>query len=232
MAFTRIQATPQRNGDGASTVLTFASPPTVGNAIIVGVLTYSNSSGAPVSCIDSFGNPYMLAASKLGGPDVAIYYCSKITASGTPFTVTPSWTASTDYLAVAFEISGVGSGLVNDQVATNGGGGTTPSTGTTAALTADEVLLVAIHAIDGNQSSITVQSVSPAWTQEAEFLSALDVPGEIDSRILASGALGTTQSCNWTDTGFGSWNAAIVAFKMSTAPAVGERVQPFVIVPV
>jgi len=221
MALARVQATPSQHGDGSSVGLVFASPPAVGNAIVVGVLSYGQDA---TGCTDNYGNTYSLAVSRFGvTPRLAVYYCSKVTTSGASFTVTPTW-GSTDYLAIAIEISGVGSGLVVDKTASNTGGGTTPSTGTTAALTANNVLLVALHAIANTQTSITVESVSPAWTEEAEFLPFSDVPGEIDTRILTSG-LGTTASCSWTDTGFGSWNAAIVGF---TATVTDARVSQVV----
>jgi hypothetical protein len=124
--------------------------------------------------------------------------------------------------ANAIEVSGVGSvGLAVDQVSSGSlGSSTTPSSGSTPALTTSEALLVAALGCNTSKGSITAQVVSPVWTQEIEELSNAHAVGETDSRIVSS-ALGTTPSGQWTLNTADSWVAAIVAFKVGVAAPIG-----------
>jgi hypothetical protein len=161
-----------------------------------------------------------------------IQYCAKITTSAAPFTVTLTLAGGvTGYWeAAAIEVSGVGTGLSVDQTVGQSATSAAPSTGTTAALTGSEVIVAAVHAIGANQGSITVQVVSPTWTEEFENLSySTTIAGEGDTRIV-TGAAGTTQTGSWTDTASATWGAALAAFKGS-APAAAETARPYVVLP-
>lgn len=220
MALTRVQATPKAQASSTATVsMTFATPPTVGNAIVVGAVQWGGT--APTGCADNRGNTYTAAAvSGVGGSARAsIFVCAAVATSAGPFTVTVTAPAGAYWLAVAIELAGVGSGLALDQAVTNHTGtGAIGTTGATAALSGSEVALVAVQALNGTQASITVEAVTPPWIQEAEELSFAIVPGEIDSRI-RTGVAGTTQSCSWTNATAGSYAAALAAFKAG-APAL------------
>jgi hypothetical protein len=226
MPFTRVQATGKVIADSTlSVAATFASPPTVGNAIVVPAVLWG---GPAPACADNRGNTYSLAIGQVNvSPRVAIFYCAQIATSAAPFTITLSSSPSNYWVVCAVEIGGLGGGpLLLDQTTSATGGSATPSTGATAALTANGDLLVAVYSVSGSEASITVESVSPAWTQEAEELSFAHAVGESDTRILTAG-LGASASCTWTvpvSTGFA---AAIAAFKASAV----ETAQPFVILP-
>jgi hypothetical protein len=231
MALTRVQATPGPYiGSGTAPTRTFTTPPTVGNAIVVAVLSISRMT---TGVTDNKGNAYTLANSwtNAGAQNVAIYYCPAITATGATFTLTATFALSTFNFIVAVEVGGVGAGLTVDQSAGQTiFGATTPSTGSTAAVIGAEHFLITGFATGTAQSSITVQSVSPSWTQEAENLTGTTaVAGEIDSRIL-TGAAGTTQSGSWTTSTNATYVAGLVAFR--TSVAVVATAQPFVIFPV
>jgi hypothetical protein len=61
----------------------------------------------------------------------------------------------------------------------------------------DEVFVAAVIGYNAN-TTVTVASVTPAWTQEAEETNfSLHAVGEVDSRIL-TGVVGTTTSAAWT----------------------------------
>jgi hypothetical protein len=223
MALARVQATGRVSAAATTSVsLTFATPPTVGNAIIVLAARYQPA-GATISCADNRGNPYTLAVTVGPNPmGAAIFSCAALTASAAPFTVTLTFSGgSTGYWeTAALEVSGVGTGLTVDQSVSQSATSATPSTGTTPALTVNEVLLAAVHAIGANQASLVVQTVSPAWTEEFENLNySATVAGEGDTRIV-TGATGTTQTCSWTAATAATWGAALAAFKAGVPATV------------
>src|SRR5262245_16650586 len=221
MALTRVQAIPEAKGNSSTITLTgFPSAPTVGNAIVVPLLYWGGATSGATSCSDNQGNTYAAATTLLSNSNakLIIYYCSRITATGTPFTITI--TGGSYYVATAIEVTGLsGNDLVVDAAATASGNSTTPATGSTAALSANDAFLLAGYAYDISLSSSVVQSVTPAWFEEIEDLSWSWAVGEADTRSLTT-ASGTTQSCTWTLSGSSaSWVAALVAFKASGAAA-------------
>ena len=220
----RVQGTGKVRAPNTPTItLTFGSAPVVGNAVIVVVHTaWVPGEVRPGACVDNRGNVYRRVASAINGDAVVGFFlCSLVTASAAPFTITASLTASADSVASAIEVSGGSApyGLAVDKLVTQTGTSAAPSTGTTAALTADEVFAVAAWNCGTNTlTSITVQVVSPTWTQEAEELDGASYTvGEINSRVL-TGVIGTTQSCAWTASSSRAYAAALVTFFAQTAP--------------
>lgn len=213
MALSRVQATAAPHiASGATINRTFSTPPTLGNAIVFAVATNTT----PVSSVtDNYGNTYVLAKSDAtggGAQHISIWYCSTIVATGASFTVTSSLGISRFHFARAIEISGVGTGLAVDQaVSRNSAASTTPSTTVTAALAVADAFLVALYGAQTTVNTITVESVSPTWTEEAAELASAGIRGEIDSRVV-TGVAGTTQSCSWTVSSAGGYAAALVAF--------------------
>lgn len=203
MAFARVQAAPKVTGGSATSIpITFSTPPTVGNGIIVPVVTWGgNLTGT--TCADNRGNSYNVAvAFKHTGsaPGVVIAYCPKLVATGGPFTITVTVAAGIYWVGTAIEVSGVGSGLNVDRTVTRqDNSGTTFLTDSTAALFNDEVFACAVVSLGSGQGSLTVEGVSPAWTQEVEDLSFTWSVGEVDTRVL-TGVVGTPQSCSWAGT--------------------------------
>jgi hypothetical protein len=195
--------------------MTFATPPTVGNAIVVPFVMYSV---AVPTCTDSSGNSYQLVAIKRNGTGAAGVFASrKVAATGSPFTVTIS--GGLDYEACAIEVGGVVNSLIVDQTTGQTGTSAAPSTGSTTGLSSANVFVVAVAALQANQTAITVEAVTPTWTQELEnFNYTATVAGEADSRAL-TGVQSTPQSCSWTNSTTSAWSAVIVAFR-EAAPVV------------
>jgi hypothetical protein len=77
--------------------------------------------------------------------------------------------------------------------------------------------------VDGAQASITVQSVSPTWTQVIEELPFTTSPCEVDVRVL-TGVSGTTQSCSWTNASSFGWSAGLVCLKAETSSTAIARI--------
>src|SRR5262245_33058433 len=179
MSLTRVQTAPKASGQPAT--ITFSTPPTVGNAIIVASIAWGASAPAP-SATDNRGNTYtsVLAVAN-GSPRVAFLYCPKIVATGAPFTITLNYTGQ---YATAIEVTGLGSdSLLLDQTASQSSGGsssTTPSTGVTPPITGTDAFAVIAHSLNSSEASITVGAATPAWTQDLEDLSWSWAAGEID----------------------------------------------------
>jgi len=222
-SITRIQATTKGTAFAqAVSTPAFTVPPTLGNAIIVPVTLRGSASFATATCTDTYGNSYARATTALqtAGTDTAcaIYYCDTVVATGAGFVVTVAGIGGSSSCTIcAIEVNpGTSLGLGLDQTATGIGTSTTPATAATAPLTAAEVFVVAVHVHETNQASITVEAVTPSWTQEFEQLSS--GPGEADSRRL-TGVAGTTTSVSWTLPTTGNWAAALAAFRaVTTAP--------------
>jgi hypothetical protein len=229
MALTRVQATPKANGGAVSSLaVTFGTQPVVGNGIAVTLLCGQGTPPPASSVTDNRGNTYLLALTQ-GLPTVqtalAVYYCPKITATGTPFTITAAFGGGRDAVLLAVEVGGLGANsLAVDQTAGAGGTSAAPATGATAALTADEVFLVSALSTNNYAGAYNVESVSPAWTEEVEHVTFSAQSGEVDTRI-RTGVVGTTQSCSWVAAG-GSvlWGAGLVAFKVSAPVGTSSRV--------
>jgi len=214
---TRVQGTAKVTADNVSTIaFTLSTPPSVGNAIIVSISAGGGSTPAfPANgCVDNRGNTYVLAQADTSASKAqrtAIYYCSNITATGNPFTITVTSSSSLWMTGNAIEVSGR---ITVDKMAAgeSSGATATPASGPTTALTANNVLLIGIMTTNFGKASLVVESLTPPWLQEVEELSASHSVGEIDSRILTN-ALGTTPSGNWVMNSGDQWVAAIVAFK-------------------
>jgi hypothetical protein len=234
MALARVQATGKVIADAAASVaLTFATPPTLGNGLVVLVTGYNNPSPGVTTCADNRGNAYTLAIAQLTPPtpvEVAIYACAAVTTTAAPFTVTVTGTAGTYWVASAVEVSGVGTGLTVDGTAGRAASLVTPvGTGATAALTTGaDTFLAAVLSLGGAEATITVESVVPAWTQEHEDLSFAHAVGEADTRVVTA-AGGTTPSCTWTISTPQPYSAALAAFKAGGGAAgAGASAQPYV----
>ena len=202
---------------GTSMAQAFPGATTVGNLLVVEVWAFGNIDWAPGDVTDSENNQYALATGTTGKP--AIWYATATT-TGTPtVTVDPlnqgSWFAQ----GSAQEYSA--SGAILDRAVTNNGSSTTPSTGTSAATTVNDALIIAVMDISSNQASITVDAVSPAFTERAETLSNAIMAGECDSRVVSAGG---TQACSWTCATTGTWRACLAAFRNgSTGGTVPTR---------
>jgi len=220
MALTRVQkstiAKTAATGLTALTV-TWGANPAIGNAIVVGV-GGKTTNNLVTSCTDNYGNTYTAGFAPAGhsssGVAVAFWYCANVTATGAGFAITATG-ANVHRMTVAVEVGNVGLGLtVGRTINTNASGG--PGlTGTTATLTtADSIVFAAID-VASNIAALTAAAGTPAWTEEAEVLSAGNPSAEIISRIVSAT---TAQSASWTWAGAANYAAALVTFH-SLGPA-------------
>lgn len=208
MAITKVQVTPKNSlASGTSNAVTFASPPTVGNSIIVVSIC---GVGTSSTCTDNRGNTYTLVKSRTEPaiPVIVDMFLAPVTTTGSPFTVTCTG-ANSSRILVAYEIGGT---LAVDQSAASNTSGTTAVSGTTPAIVASDVFQVAV--LGTNSSINTVAVASPVWTEDAEEVSVTFAKGESDSRIVTS-ATGTTPSASWSLNGASFYAAIIVAFSSS-----------------
>lgn len=220
LGVTRVQGTGKKSTSGTTCTSTaFAAPPTIGNGIVVPFSLWNSNTISGVT--DNFGNTYVRAVRMdnggVSGSTVEVWFCAKIVATGGGFAVTATCISNNYWLLGAIEVANVGTGLVVDQTAAAAGVSTAPATTLTAALTGSQSFVTAVLACKQAQTTITVETLTPAWTQEQEELSAANVAGEADSRIVT----GTTGvSCSWTLSTSSEWGAAIVAFKAGGVTSV------------
>ena len=220
MAFARVQGNSATSTSVSTSIsVSFAAPPTVGNAVVVVV-----AGQRPVTVTDNQGNTYELSAirQQSGGitATTGIHICPILVATGSPFTVTatlggPNLSVTAGGLSIAIiEVSGVNFALKLDKTMGTQGFSVTPSSGATAVLTASEVFVVAAFTTGSTSPSIVVDSTTPTWTVERETLTTPS--GEINTRIVGSAA-GTTQNVTWTmGGGSNNWYALIAAYTIVT----------------
>lgn len=218
MPILKIQTSPIGTATASATcAVTFATPPVVGNAIILGIIS-SAGDGSITSVVDNKSNTYVL--DKLQPPGIgtgisAIYSCKKIASSGASFTITVNSSPAADLMIRAIELNGE---AVIDRTI-GGAANTTAPTITTPTLTNAEVFVMQCISIWAAQTTITATAAnpaSPAWTEEAEKLTGV-VAGQIDSRIL-TGMAGVATSCNWTTNPGGWCDYVLVAYSVITQP--------------
>lgn len=218
MAITRSQTTGKfRVSAGASATGTFGAAPSVGDLVIVGFWGYAGPLWGPIDCTDNQGTRYaLIARSVTNGNVTAAAWLGVVKASSGSFQVTvaaaPNQSSVLYGAGCATSWTTDAAWAIFDEVARNTGSSTAPSTGSTATLaTADELVVAVLAAGGTDQASITVESVSPAWTEEAEELSyATYIPGEMDSRIVNAT---TAQSCSWTLASSASWSCVVVTVR-------------------
>lgn len=207
-SLSKVQSTPRVLTTAQLTAaVTFAAPPVVGHGIIVVIDTFV-AAGAITSVVDNQGNTYTLAVTKAETNlpnNLHIYFCSSITTTGNPFTITSTGSSSSRFM-LAIEM---GKSIAVDQVLSSNGAGASASIGPTPALSGSNVFSVA--EIGTSSTTIAVDSTTPTWFQETEVLTG-SPGGEIDSRLVPN-ASGTTQSASWTLNGANFWVAVLAVFK-------------------
>jgi hypothetical protein len=230
MALTRVRGTGKVESDsGAIFALTFATPPAIGNAVVVLVTAFSGTPGGFLGCVDNRGNSYTLAIAQPNAtfPEVAVYYCPVITGSAAPFTVTVTGAGTKFWVASAVEVGGVGTGLTVDRAIGQVTVAQPTTTGPTAPLTTiADAFLVAVLSINGAEASIVVESVTPAWTEEHEELNFAHAVGEADTRVVPAAA-GMTPACTWAVATGRNYAAALVAFAGGASAPPASLASPY-----
>lgn len=211
MAIAHVQSTAHQ-GTGASVAKAFASNVTAGNAIIVGVTSFSAALNAG-SCTDSLGNTYTrLAAPAVDGSvQTTIYYAMNIAGGACTVTITPG--DSGDVSLVISEFSGLATSSMADQSATGTPNSTTPATaatGTTAQ--ADEL----VYGVGGHSGAAATISPGGTFTQAAENESVALMPISGEYKIVSAVA---TYTADWTLSAARTWVCMVGTFKAAGVAA-------------
>ena len=215
-AQTQTQATSYcTQGNTTSSSCSFTALPSAGDFILIQGQRWATT-GVVTGCSDNQGNSYSVAVqSSLAAGVISAFICYA-TNIGTPsgtFTVTVSSGSDASWWNFkATSWSGMATASALDVTAVNAGGfGTPPSSGATGALAQANNLVAASVGISTTQTSITVEALSPAWTQQFEELSAnVTIAGEADTRVISSSS---AQTANWILSTDGVWSAVIAVFK-------------------
>ena len=227
--FTRVQVSPRvATGFAPSIAVTLPNPPAAGNGIVVVVAGFATSGAtfSTATCADNQGNPYQRVVAKDHessiGEGAGIFYCPAVAISGSPFTITASFSKNHVNWMIAYEVRSGGWGLRHDQSASNTQATSyydAVTTGSTPPLTANDAFLAAIFSATNNSNSyIHVTPATPVWEAVESALTGNWV-GEADTRIVTK-ALGTTPYCSWY-LGNTFWTASVLAaFKTGSAFAM------------
>jgi hypothetical protein len=216
-AQTQTQATNYcTQGNATSSSCSFTALPSTGDFILIQGQRWATA-GTVTDCSDNQGNTYAVAVqSPLAAGVISAFICYA-TNIGTPsgtFTVTVSSGNTSYWNLKATSWSGMATSSALDVTAMDAGSGTTASSGATGALAQSNNLVAASVGLAATQTSITVESLSPAWTEQFEELDAnLTLAGEADTRVISSSS---AQTANWTTSTSHVWSAVIAVFKGSS----------------
>ncbi len=217
---TRRQATGKFRSSGAAASVSFASVPLIGSLVTV---AYENYGGAnPWVAGDITDNQGGLdwrvafSSGPIGNNTTVVFYTVLTATPSHPFTITiDELTFGNNRGSGAMiEWSGETWDIDACLVATKTGSDdntTTPTTGNSAAIPAGQHAIVAVlSAYPGFDTTITVETVDPVWTEESEETNfATYMPGEVDSRIVTAGGV---QSCSWVISPIGDTTYGLAAF--------------------
>lgn len=213
-----VQSTGMQCADGTSTqVYSFSTLPSVGSWIFVTASIYTTVSN-PSTVTDNQSNTYskyeqqIAAAANL----VVIHYGKATTSSGT-FTITVSVSGTANYYcSQAMEWSAINSATPFDKSATNNGGsGSSYNTGTTAATTAaNELVVVALNGAIGNPAGLSTPA-SAGYTSllvQQDGSSHCCAAEHSYKTVAATG----TQTGSWTSsTSAARWIGVIATFDLT-----------------
>jgi hypothetical protein len=165
------------------------------------------------SVADNQGNTYILATDSGNRNEqrAQIWYAHNIGSPSGTFTVTATALGggSQQTIVGATEYSGFGATDPLTGAAVNGSGNSSAvSVGPTGSVGAAEVLVCATVAANAVPGSITVETVSPAWTNQFNVVGSALVGSAVSRVVTDMGA----QSCAWTLSTASPWGACIVAF--------------------
>lgn len=212
-AQTQTQATSYcTQGNATSASCTFSALPSSGDFVLIQGQRWATA-GTITSCSDNQNNTYSVIQTPLATVISAfICFATNIgTPSGT-FTVTVTSGDASGWNFKATSWSGMATASVLDVTAMGAGGfGTQPSSGATGTLAQTNNLVAASVGISTTQTSIVVESVSPAWTEQFQELDQnITLAGEADTRVISSSS---AQTANWTLSTDAVWSALIAVFK-------------------
>lgn len=223
MSFSQVQATSRTTGT-TSISRQFASTPAAGNFLFFAVGWVANSSNdVDVDIADDGGEITWQAAVTSPnefGAKTKIFYAFNIpTLSSNPtVTVTRQGVVTTRLQGSMEEWTGFGENDPFNVAASNRAGNTiSANSGTTATTGEVDALVVAIVQQSTITAGITVETVTPAWTQMWDgVLSGINGRGEADYKVVA--AIGT-QICRWTFSTNTNYSACIAVFISNNTPS-------------
>ena len=221
---------------GPTLAVTAAAGVPVGETIIVMISMDPGTAPAITSIADTGGNTYSIDANAAGtftgttGARVVIASAHVTTAlvSGNSITVTFS-ASTTDKAMSVYHVSGLAVSPLDKTASTTGTAGSPVSSGTTAATTQGNELLIAAFAIQ--RKNVSISTYTTGWTgltggasQSGNAAKALAAEYQI---VSATGAYTVSQA--YTPSGSADWAGAIVTYKgvaLATATTVASSGTP------
>jgi hypothetical protein len=215
MAVTRTQVSTLSSVAASTTAGTnFATNPTAGNKIIVGIFAQSLGLVDPTSVTDDASNTYTLALSyHLGtgfGDGVWIYYADNIALPGAgTLDVTVTWPGSYASSIQAVSYSGVATGAPAATNTHSAAPGTTNNSG--AAGSGTSVLHFAAMGLSTGNNPANIATTAPFTQEGAQQNGSTFFVGAVSDQINAA----ASQTCTWTYTSANASQAGIAAWDAS-----------------
>ena len=148
-----------------------------------------------------------------GGGDLALFYVQNAIAAPTGLTITITASSPTYLEAALAEYSGVATTGALDQAAASSGNSKSPDSGSTAAVSAGELVVVGGFITGGSPTSVT-----PGSSQGQPFVMRSQTSsGSVDFEDVLVGAAGT-QDARATFVSATDWYAVVATFHTAAAP--------------
>ena len=226
MAF--VQKTSRITGSSVDSASgSFSSLPSAGNFIVVGISVFNSSADLPAGCVtDNQGNTYTRA---VRGPVhatntvPAIFYAENIGSPSGTFTVTVDPSGTGNYIEFsAAEFSAMATSSSLDKTQTNEGDSATPTSGTTAATTQADELVLAVLATGNSSSALGIDLPSGFTNITINQDESATVGHSFDYQIIAATG---TQLADWGSVVVSNdpWSACIATFKAAGGAAAVSR---------
>ena len=197
--------------------VTFDSPTTSGNQLVVALVDYYPNDGVPFSISDSRGNTWKTAVDYVNGAHIVVLYAENIAGGADTVTVTAS--SPTYFGMTAVEYTGLASANSLDVVASNRATGAS-YTSTVVTLASGNELLFGVHRVGG--STVTFTPTSP-WSTVATQINYDET--QVQDRVVAAAgtyaSTGTESTPNDTMSVLvafrGGWTGGLPAISSFTA---------------
>lgn len=203
----------------ASLAVNLGALPAVGNALLIGIALFQNTSGSDVTSVtdNQTGNTYTKIAesAETGGEVAMIYACESVADSTGTFTITVNTNSTNDYLTFGVaEVAGLAATPVDvTDTVTSGPSTTTPSIGPTAATAqASEIAFGVLCCIGANPTGLSSPTgYTNVYVQQDTTYQVASVDYEI---LSATG----TQNPTWTASNGtqNGWSIALATFKAAS----------------
>lgn len=212
MAYTLVNnSTGNKSVSGTSPNFNMATAPTGGNLVILVMST----GGVPTSVTDNHSNTFTRATYAQNGAVAAIYYLKVPSSYGGTYTITMNFSGTQQVTCSAAEFAGNAATVdALDQVSTNTGTSTTPTTAATPTNGAYSSLVIICSAMEGFNPIWGFTDPAGGWTDIFyEVRNDITWTGAGCYRLTTSFESTTMPAQQWTGSENSNWGVVAATFK-------------------